>query len=390
MRHSTLTAALAALTATAALAANARPNSQHMLDSIMARKQGIEDSGAASSTLESGILAQAMEAIIARYPETKCKYSPYLSQVLDIASSTGLTNTSYAAKRPLDRFSLATAIRNAEEIKGVKVTDQAKRAHDAIDASLALQTRNPDGGLWYYVYPEWSYLDGMVSLLPFMAAQPKPNLTDMLLQVNLLRSHCTQTNTSLLFHGYDWSRKAVWADPQTGASPYVWGRSLGWFLAGLVQTWERLSCTSAERGDLLTLCSDIKNITFQVSSALVQYADKDTGAWWQIVTFPNREGNYLESSSTALFTFSMLKALRIGLLYGSEPDYKGTAERAYKYMADKFVTQTAGGTIGFDKTVSVCSLNSSATYEYYTGQPLVPNSLLGEAAFILASLEMGK
>ncbi|KAK2606047.1 hypothetical protein QQS21_003565 [Conoideocrella luteorostrata] len=365
-----------------------RLDSTRLVDSIISRKQGIQDSGAASSTLESGVLAQAIQAVIAQYPDKKDKYARYLSQVLDVASSTGLTNASYAATRPLDRFSLATAIQSAIGSKVAPISDRSVEAYHAINASLALQRRNPDGGLWYFVYPEWSYLDGMFSLLPYMAAQQSVNQEDIVLQITLLRDHCTQTNTSFLVHGYDWSRKAVWADKTTGASPYVWGRSLGWFLAGLVQAWDQLSCKSVQRGPLVELCSTTRNIAGQISAELVKYADPETGAWWQLVTFPGSQGNYLESSSTALFTFSMLKALRIGLIHGSEPDYKSATLKAYNYMTQKFVTDTGNGTIGFDKTVSVCSLNSTATYEYYTKQPLVPNSLLGESAFVLAALEV--
>lgn len=364
------------------------PCSTHMLDSIVARKQGIRDSGAASSTLESGILALAIQDVVALYPRSRSKYAGYLTQILDVASSKGLTDTTYAATRPLDRFSLATAIQSAAHSGVAPVTAQSVEARDAIGASLAVQKRNPDGGLWYYVYPEWSYLDGIFSLLPYMAAQDKVNYQDMMLQINLLRDHCTRADTSLLVHGYDWSRKAVWADRATGASPHVWGRSLGWFIAGLVQTWEQLSCSSVQGGQKLQLCGLIRDTTFQVSAALVQYADPETGAWWQLVTFPGKSGNYLESSSTALFIFSILKALRIGLIYGDVPNYKDTAIKAYKYTVRHFVTSTENQTIGFDKTVSVCSLNSTATYEYYTKQPLVPNSLLGESAFILASLEV--
>ncbi|KAK8913087.1 Unsaturated rhamnogalacturonyl hydrolase YteR [Metarhizium anisopliae] len=367
--------------------------STRMLDSIMARQQGIVDSGAASSTLESGILAQAFEYAMAQYPAAKARYGGYLSSVLDKASAS-FANASYAATRPLDRFSLATAIDAALASHAGPVTARSRAAYAAINASLALQPRNPAGGLWYYVYPEWSYLDGMFSLLPFMAALPRANLSDARHQVELLRDRCTQQNTSLLVHGYDWSRTAVWADPATGASPYVWGRSLGWFLAGLVQAWDRLACAAADDdaaqqpADRVELCSLVRNITVQVSGALVRHADPATGAWWQIITLPGVGANYLESSSTALFTFALLKALRTGLLCGRTPDYRGTALRAYNYTVGRFVTDTGNGTIGFDKTVSVCSLNSSASFEYYTTRPLVPNSLLGESAFVLAALEV--
>ncbi|KAG5978880.1 hypothetical protein E4U55_005820 [Claviceps digitariae] len=388
-------AASAAATCLAATAAAHSATSMQMLDSIVARHQGIIDSGAASSTLESGILAQAIAAVITDNPSTKSRYAPFLTRVLDVASSKGLTNCTYASLRPLDRFALATGIQWAIDSREVTVSPQTLEAHAAISASFAMQKRNPDGGMWYYVYPEWSYLDGMFSVLPYMAAQPNADYHDMMLQINLLREHCTQSNSSLLVHGYDWSRKAVWADKKTGASQYVWGRSLAWFLAGLVQTWDRLSCDEGKStfgADPFPVCQLIQNTTTQVSTALLKYADPTTGAWWQLVTLPGQPGNYLESSSTALFVFSLLKALRSGLLPqedGPGPKFKRAALKAYKYTKDNFVTfHGVNGTIGFNKTVSVCSLNSTATYEYYTKQPLVPNSLLGESAYILASLEV--
>ncbi|KAG5930157.1 hypothetical protein E4U42_002897, partial [Claviceps africana] len=252
--------------------------------------------------------------------------------------------------------------------------------------------RNPDGGFWYYVYPDWSYLDGIFSLLPYMAAQPVVDYREMERQVSLLAEHCAQTNTSLLVHGYDWSRKAVWADKKTGGSPYVWSRSLGWFLAGLVQTWDRLSCgTPKEPAAARSVCRLLRHVTTRVSADLLHYSDPATGAWWQLVTLPGQPGNYLESSGTALFIFSLLKALRTGLLCHDDPhsDYRAAALKAYHYTLDSFVTtNVADDTIGFSKTVAVCSLNSTATYQYYTKQPLLPNSLLGESAFILASLEV--
>ncbi|KAL0934890.1 glycosyl hydrolase family 88 [Colletotrichum truncatum] len=360
--------------------------STRMLDSIKSRNQGIASSGAASSTLESGVLAIALEATVRQYPDVQGDYAAFLGAVLDAASPT-LTNATYAATRPLDRFSVASSIEKASTAGIVSVSTVAASAFDALNTSLSLQTRNPDGGLWYYVYPQWSYLDGIFSVLPFMASQPHPNYTDISLQVSLLYDHCFQKNTSLVAHGYDFSRKAVWANGETGASPYVWGRSLGWFLAGLVQTWEALDC-SAEKDEAKAVCGQLQNVTAQLSTSLVNYVDPQAGVWWQLTTFPGRSGNYLESSSTALFIFSLLKGVRLGVLSESTVDFTKVALRAYDYTVKNFVTNSGNGTIGYDKTVSVCSLNSTASYEYYTKQPLVPNSLLGESAFVLASLEV--
>ncbi|KAK1997147.1 family 88 glycosyl hydrolase [Colletotrichum falcatum] len=387
-RH--LTAGLVALCslAAAAPASSERPRySTWMLDSIKARKQGVISSGAASSYLETGILSIALEAAIAQYPDLGDQYAPYLQDVL-VSGTPTLVNATYAATRPLDRFSIANAVRGASRAGVVSVSATVSAASIAIDESLPLQARNPEGGLWYYVYPQWSYLDGMFSVLPFMASLPRPNYTDIGLQMTLLYEHCFQEATSLVVHGYDYSREAVWANEETGASPYVWGRSLGWFLAGLVQTWEALDCP-AGKPEAEPVCGRLRKMTTQLAASLVGFADPETGAWWQLTTFPGRSGNYLESSSTALFVFSLLKGARLGVLAGAAGvDFRAAALKAYDYAARSFVVDTGNGTIGYNKTVAVCSLNSTASYEYYTNQPLLPNSLLGESAFVLASLEV--
>lgn len=390
-------------------AQNAPRGSLHMIESIMSRGQGVTSSGAATSTLESGILAIALADALVQYPSAPShgSYAEYLSKVIGAAAK-DLTNATADARKPLDRFSVATSIDDAS-IAGVRVAENSPSvaaAVSAINSSLALQTRNPDGGLWYYVYPEWSYLDGVFSLLPFMAAaQPHPNYTDMALQINLLSKHCYDKESGLYFHGYDWSRQAVWANADTGASPFVWGRSLAWFLAGLVQTWEQLDCQKKSSGDddgeRHQVCAEMKRIVGGAAPRLVHYADAATGAWWQLPTLGGREGNFLESSSTVLFIFSLLKAQRTGLLAAEDAKCCGegcggngaaairqAALRAYEYTKSSFITDTGNGTIGIDKTVSVCSLNSTATYEYYTQRPLVPNGVLGEAGFVLASLEV--
>lgn len=386
MRSISLLAALAGVTTGASVAQT--PPSQRMLDGIMSRKQGIVSSGQATSTLESGILSIALEATIAQYPSTRPQLADYLSRVLDTTAA-DLLNATADALKPLDRLSVATAISDAASY--ISLPPTASSALRPLTESLPLQKRNPDGGFWYYVYPEWSYLDGMFSLLPFMAGDPPQNYTDMALQVSLVADRCYQPASGLYVHGYDWSKTAVWANKTTGASPYVWGRSLGWFLSGLVQTWERMECAKKqEHGDRSktkdALCSDMQHIFSNAAAKLVTFADRKTGAWWQLPTFPGREGNFLESSSTALFIFSLLKAQRIGMFESAVA--KHAALRAYGYAKCKFVTKDAEGVLGYNQTVVVNSLNSTASYEYYTSRPIVPNGLLGEAAFVLASLEV--
>lgn len=260
---------------------------------------------------------------------------------------------------------------------------------------------------------------------------------DALLQIRLLYSHCFQNSTGLLAHGYDASRTAVWADPATGASPWVWGRSMGWYLLGLVNAWEVLATTTNTANNTTTNTTTTSSSTTPPSSAgscnplvdgdcarlvatiraqfttlvlnLVQYQDDATGAWWQLPTAPAAAGNFLESSSTALFAGAILKAQRLGLLPNSPDDdddqlqqrqqqaehLQTAALRAYEYLLTSAVvlgddddSSSNNATIGFDGTVAVCSLNSTADYAYYVSQPIRADAPLGEGAFVLASLEV--
>jgi rhamnogalacturonyl hydrolase YesR len=238
---------------------------------------------------------------------------------------------------------------------------------DTLRESINLQPRNVFGGYWYFVYPQWSYLDGMYSVIPFLsyyttalAADDSAAVADDITkQLDLLWTHCTQNSTGLLFHGYDASKKAVWANPVTGASPYVWSRSMGWYLMALVDTLELETPNFP-----LKLRTYLQRRLVQLSDAVISAADAQTGCWWQLMTFPGRPGNYIESSGSAMFTYALYKAARLGYL----PEQlagksNNTASKCYRHIVDTFVVQNSNGTLDYNGTVAVCSLNSTASYE---------------------------
>jgi rhamnogalacturonyl hydrolase YesR len=96
---------------------------------------------------------------------------------------------------------------------------------------------------------------------------------------------------------------------------------------------------------------------------VVDAADVETGAWWQVLDQPGREDNYIESSGSAMFVYSILKGVRLGYLNDSDCGFEKIALRAYVYLQDTFVVRTWNGTLGWNGTVGVCSLNSTASYE---------------------------
>ncbi|KAI1294519.1 Six-hairpin glycosidase-like protein [Xylaria venustula] len=397
MRASVYTATLAAALFGAPATATAtrdscKPNSQRMASSIIARGQGIfTGTGGASEALQAGFVQKAFTALADYYQNAGAPYEEY---VVESASSATLflSNVSYdALSYPMDRLSNGNALLAHSSDKGVS---GFRATADALRQSISLNRRNLAGGLWYFTYPYWSYLDGMYSLGPFYtqytlstssnAVSTALALDDMLYQFETLWLHTRHPSSGLLVHGYDASITAIWANPKTGASPHVWGRSLGWYTMALVDTLEILYRAKAPFKYSQPLLEKFQLLM----PAVVKAVDQQTGGWWQVLDQPGREGNYIESSGTAMFAYSLLKGARLGYLpHKLAPTARAVGTRAQKYLTNTFVVQETNGTLSYNGTVAVCSLNSNATYEYYVSQPILYNSVLGSAAYVLASLE---
>ncbi|TFY67349.1 hypothetical protein EVJ58_g1672 [Rhodofomes roseus] len=351
-----------------------------MATSIMARNQGVLGGpGDASQLLQAGFTQKAFNQFLSAYPSSAIADSvtTYIARSVESVTSV-LANASHDTAYPLDRLSSGNALLRAyTETSNASYGDALTALRDSVD----LQPKNAEGGLWYYTYPDWSYLDGMYSYAPFSAAYAVQYDTDALRhavqnvthQLDLLWEHCYNATTGLLVHG------------------------LGWYAMALVDTLELL------QGPLVDADAwhHLHGRFVELASAVARAADPATGGWWQVLDAPGREGNYIESSGSSMFVYALLKGVRVGYLERGFEAMKGddttgsianasyvdVASRAYEYIADTFVVDNGNGTLGYNGTVSVCSLNSTASYEYYVGQSILYNSVLGSAAFVLASLE---
>jgi rhamnogalacturonyl hydrolase YesR len=285
--------------------------------------------------------------------------------------TSSLSNATKDAGYPLDRFSNGNGLMGLSEANANASTTASL---GALRTSLDLQKRNGAGGLWYYVYPNWSYLDGMYSYAPFYSIytskfEPQNGSTaaaEILYQLNLLWDRCRNDSSGLLVHGYDYSKTAVWADPVTGSSSHVWGRSLGWYAMALVDTLELLPVRMDFNG-----WKDLHCKSVALLEAIAEAVDPASGAWWQMLDKPGAPGNYIESSGSAMFVYALLRARRLGYLNqghcGGNPALPKIATmlalRAYDYIIEAFVVNNNNGTLSYNGTVSVCSLNSTASYE---------------------------
>ena len=260
-----------------------------------------------------------------------------------------------------------------------------------------------------YAYQVW--LDGIFMGLPFRCltapvVNPKGAqkiYDDAVNQLKITYQRTLDPKTGLNRHAYDENRNMFWADKETGLSQHCWGRAQGWFTMALIEVLDAVPEDYARRGELIELLQ--KDL-----DAVIKWQDKKSGVWYQVMDSPKREGNYLESTCSAMFAYALLKAARKGYVDNS---YREAGIRAYKGIIDNFIRVNADKTISLTQGCAVAGLgpgispeveaalkkinpNAKAkedrrrdgSYEYYLSEPIRDNDAKGVGPFIWASLEM--
>ncbi len=264
---------------------------------------------------------------------------------------------------------------------------QYRKAIELLREQLRTQPRTSEGGFWHKkIYPHQMWLDGLYMGAAFLAQyaaafDEKPLFDDVALQFILIEKHTRDPKTGLLYHGWDESRDQKWADPETGCSPHFWGRSLGWFAMALVDTLEYFPQDHPQRKELEAMFQ-------RLMAAVVKVQDPKTGVWYQILDKPNEEGNYLESSCSTMFVYSLLKGIRQEYL---PADFMDAAERGYKGIFQEFVEVTPDGQVHLHKGCVVAGLGGrpyrDGSFQYYVSEPVRSNDPKAVGPFILACLE---
>ncbi|KAI5365291.1 putative six-hairpin glycosidase superfamily, glycosyl hydrolase, family 88 [Septoria linicola] len=265
--------------------------------------------------------------------------------------------------------------------------EKYKTAASIVRSQLNRHPRNKEGGFnhRYPIYENQMWLDGIFMADSFYAKWTalfdSANQTawdDIVLQFDLIEEHCRNTTTGLLVHGYDEAKAKVWADPITGAAPHVWSRAVGWYFISLLEVIPLVPEAHPGKEKLLGYFTTL-------AAAIKAHQCGESGGWWLIMNdpYPGAEGNYIESSASAMFTYGMLQGIQDGYL--SSEEYYPSATKGYELLTDKFVVENENGTLRWEGTVSVGSLSGNGSYEYYIGVPLAVNDYKGVGPFMYAS-----
>jgi unsaturated rhamnogalacturonyl hydrolase len=124
-----------------------------------------------------------------------------------------------------------------------------------------------------------------------------------------------------------------------------------------------------------------------LQKALIHYIEsvaplqnKESGLWYQLVTLPGDPKNFLESSCTAMFAYTITRALQMKLLNSKK--YKPIVDRAYRGLRKDCLRATDNGLIPTNVSGGTCVGDK----EYYLTRKIVEGTGFGYGAFILFGL----
>ncbi|MCF6408429.1 glycoside hydrolase family 88/105 protein [Pseudalkalibacillus salsuginis] len=240
--------------------------------------------------------------------------------------------------------------------------------------------RTSDGGFWHKDhYPYQMWLDGLymggVFAMNYDKEYNEPALLDMVLeQERLMREHTKDDVTGLYHHAWDESRKQPWADSETGKSPEFWGRAIGWYGITFNEILDFLPDSHENRPEIEKALKDLVH-------SLIKYQDPQTGMWYQVVDRMDDEDNWLETSCSALFVYTIARAVKGGFV---DPELKEYAVKGYRGLLKQMKFDSEGLFV----MPEICIGTGVGDYKHYVERPRTDNDLHGVGSFVLASIEM--
>ena len=366
-----------------------KPVSVHMAESFMLWNPDsikVAPNKPARWDYEQGLMLKALEKVWFRTGDPK--YFEYIQKDIDLyVNEKGEVPTFKYKDYNLDNIPTGRALLMLyqQQLKG---KEKYKKAADILWSQLQEQPKTKEGGYWHKQrYPNQMWLDGLFMAEPFAAEYSVPfnqeeHLDKIVKQFDLIEKYAVDAKTGLLLHAYDESREQQWANKETGLSPHIWGRAVGWYAMALVDVLDYLPENHEGRAKLIGYLK-------RLAPAIAASQDAKSGVWYQILDLPQREGNYLEASVSSMFVYSLAKASRLGYIAST---YAAVAKRGYEGILKEFLEKEGDGTLSLNKTVSVGGLGGNpyrdGSFEYYMSEPLRKNDLKGVGPFIFASIEM--
>jgi len=265
-----------------------------------------------------------------------------------------------------------------------------KTALDNFIEQLKTHPETKSGGYWHkQIYPWQMWLDGIYMGSTYMVQYAKefddPEWYDVaVMNTKLIYEKTLDPATGLLMHAWDESHQQKWCDPETGKSHYPWSRAIGWYTMAIVDILDYLPAGHPGREDLISI---LRN----TCDALMKVRDPEKKLWYQVLNMGGREGNYIEGSGSAMYTYVYAKGAKLGYL---DKKYLDIANDSFDAILKELITVDEKGIITMHNICGGCGLGGNpyrdGSYEYYIGEKRVDNDTKGVGAFIIAAIELDR
>jgi unsaturated rhamnogalacturonyl hydrolase len=259
--------------------------------------------------------------------------------------------------------------------------EKYRKAAESIRQSFDSYPRSEDGGLWHaYSRQHQLWLDGMYMSMPFLVrygkafGDEKYAYDEAVKQLLIYAKHLNDPASGLMFHAYDESGAQPWADPVTHHSAFFWCRAIGWFGMALIEVLQILPHAHAQREELIALVQ-------QLTKAYAKYQDPATGRWFQIVDKPTIDGNWLETSSSSMYVYTIAKAVERRYIAKS---FSRTACKGYRGVLSQLSLDAAGEA----HIANICDGTNVGDLNYYLQRQRKTDDFHGLGAFLIMNEQM--
>lgn len=238
--------------------------------------------------------------------------------------------------------------------------------------------RTKEGGYLHMVKHDGQlWLDGIYMINVFLAkfgaiTGDTSYYNEVTNQISVYTDLLRDPKTKLLYHAYTEGDTGQFFHPEKKRSNEFWGRSMGWVIMATAEVLDIIPEDYKKRNEII---KRLKSLT----DALIKFQDAETGLWYQVTNRADLERNWLESSSTAMFTYGIAKSVRLGILDKSYMTYALKAYQGmikYKIFKDEEDLYTVK---------DICHGTVVGDLNYYLNRPPSDNNLRGLPAVILMS-----
>lgn len=263
--------------------------------------------------------------------------------------------------------------------------DKYHKAIEILLYQLKDQPRTESNNFWHKkIYPNQVWLDGLYMAMPFYVAYEtkyhgKENYLDIFGQYQNVRKNLFDKDKRLYYHAFDESRQAPWANKETGLSQNFWLRAMGWYLVSLIDVLDEISIEIYEQ------YNGYKVLFKEAIAGILQYQDKESKLFYQVIDRPEADGNYLETSGSAMIAYAILKGCRLGIL--QEEKYRSIGEGILNSIIENRLVKKDEG----HQLTGICEVaglgpgkERDGSLAYYFSEPIVSDDPKGVGAFIMA------